>query len=81
MFDIVLIIISVVIFAVLAKFTDQSAMVLCCFIKGTALILICNCVLEVLGLSGISLNLFTAPIAGALGVPAIGLFTLLNIFF
>lgn len=81
MYDMILIAISIVIFAVLAKFTDQSARVLCCFIKGAALILISNCVLEVLGLSGISLNLFTAPIAGALGVPAIGFFTLLRIFF
>lgn len=81
MFDIGLIMISVVIFAVMAKFTEQSARVLCCFIKGAALILISNCALEALGLSGISLNLFTAPIAGALGVPAIGFFSLLTIFF
>ena len=81
MFDIALIGISVVIFAVMAKFTEQSARVLCCIIKGIALILISNCVLEALGLGGISLNLFTAPIAGALGVPAIGFLTLLAIFF
>ena len=81
MSDVVLIIISLVIFAVMAKFTDQSARVVCCFIKGAALILVSNWVLELLGLGGISLNLFTAPIAGALGVPAIGFFALMNIFF
>lgn len=81
MSDVVLVVISVVIFAVMARFTDQSAQVLCCFIKGIALILISNWVLHAIGLGGISLNLFTAPIAGALGVPAIGFLALMTIFF
>lgn len=79
--DAVLILISLAVFAVLAKFTDQSARAVCCLIKGTALILLCNCILEPMGLGGVSLNLFTAPAAGVLGLPAIGLFTLLKIFF
>lgn len=81
MSDMILILVSVIIFAVLAKFTDQSARLLCCFIKGAALILIANCALTALGLGTVSLNLFTAPAAGALGVPAIGLFVLYKIFF
>ncbi|MGN1098418.1 MAG: pro-sigmaK processing inhibitor BofA family protein, partial [Clostridia bacterium] len=66
---------------VLAKFTDKSAYVLCCFIKGAALILISNWALELLGLGSVSLNLFTAPIAGILGVPAVVFFLLISIFF
>ncbi len=79
--DIVLILISAAIFAVLAMFTDQSVRVLCCFVRGAALILISNCVLELLGLSPVALNLFTVPAVGGLGVPAIGLFVLMKIFF
>lgn len=81
MSDVILITISLIIFILMAKFTDQSAQVLCWFIRGTALILISNFVLELMGLGGISLNLFTAPIAGALGLPAIAFFKLMNIFF
>ena len=63
--DISLILISVAIFAVLARFTDQSVRVLCCFVRGAALILISNCLLSALELGAVSLNLFTAPVAGA----------------
>ncbi len=74
-------IISVIIFALIAKFTRQAAYTLCCFIRGAALILIGNCVMELMGLGSISLNLFTAPVAGMLGAPAIGFFWLISIFF
>lgn len=73
--------VSVVIFAVLAKFADRSVFVLCCFIKGAALILISNWALELLDLPSVSLNLITAPLAGLLGVPAVGLFWLISVFF
>lgn len=75
------VIISAVIFAVLARFADKSAYVLCCFIKGAALILISNWILAFAGLGSISLNLFTAPVCGILGVPAVALFWSLSIFF
>ncbi len=78
--DGILLAISIVVFVLTAKFTDQSARVLCWFIRGVALILAANCVLSLLGLTGVSLNLFTVPLAGALGVPAIGLLVLINIF-
>ena len=81
MSDVILIIISVIIFILMAKFTDQSARAVCCLIRGVALILISNCALEMMGLGGISLNLFTVPVAGALGLPAIGFLTLFSIFF
>ncbi len=79
--DIILLAASVAVFALLTRFTDQSARVLCWFIRGTALILAGNCVLGLLGLGGISLNLFTAAMAGMLGTPAIALLLLINIFF
>ncbi len=72
---------SVVIFAVLARFSKESALVLCCFIKGAALILISNWVLGLLALEGVSLNLFTAPLAGLLGVPAVALLWIVSVFF
>lgn len=81
MSELTVLVVSVVIFAVLAKFSDQSVFVLCCFIKGAALILISNWALELLSLECISLNLITAPIAGLLGVPAVGLLWLISIFF
>lgn len=81
MSELLMLFIAVIIFAVLARFTDRSVFVLCCFIKGAALILISNWVLEILNLDVISLNLFTAPTAGLLGVPAIGLFWLISAVF
>lgn len=78
--DIILLAASVAVFALLAKFTDQSARAVCWFIRGVALILAGNCVLSLLGLPGVSLNLFTVPLAGTLGVPAIALILLINIF-
>ncbi len=81
MSETVVLIISVVIFAVLARFTDKAVWVLCCFIKGAALLLIANWVLELLGLGGVSLNLITAPLAGLLGVPAVVLFWIISAFF
>ncbi len=73
--------VSVVIFAVLARFADRSVFVLCCFIKGAALILISNWALGLLGLNEIALNLITAFAAGLLGIPAVGLFWLISVFF
>ena len=81
MSELIILDVSVAIFAVLAKFTNDSVYVLCCFIRGAALILISNWVLELLELGAVSLNLFTAPIAGVLGVPAVGLFWIISAFF
>lgn len=77
----IVLLVSVVIFAVLARFADKSVFVLCCFIKGAALILISNWALSLLGLTGIALNLITAPAAGLLGLPAVGLFWIIYVFF
>lgn len=72
---------SIAIFALMAKFTEQSVYIIYCFIKGAALILMGNCLLELLGLGSVSLNLFTAPAAGILGAPAVAFFWLISIFF
>ncbi len=81
MSEIAVLIVSLIIFLIMARFTDQSAYILCCFIRGAGLILIGNWILETLELGSISLNLFTAPIVGMLGMPAVGLFWIISIFF
>ncbi len=63
MSELIILIISIIIFTIMAKFTKESAYAVCCFIRGAALILIGNWVLRLLGLEAVSLNLFTAPIA------------------
>lgn len=81
MSELIVLVISIIIFVIMANFTKQSAYAVCCLVRGAALILIGNWVLRLLDLDAISLNLFTASIAGLLGAPAIGFFLLISIFF
>lgn len=81
MSEIGVLIVSLIIFLLMARFTDQSAYILCCFIRGAGLILISNWLLQTLELGSVSLNLITAPIVGMLGIPAVGLFLIISIFF
>lgn len=81
MSELIILAASVAVFALLTKFTGETVYLVCCFIKGAALILISNWALELMGLEAVKLNLFTAPLAGVLGVPAVALLWIISVFF
>lgn len=81
MYEIIILLASVCIFALLAKYTDRCVYLLFSVIKGGTLILMANWALELFSLSPLALNLFTAAMCGFLGLPAFGLLWFIARFF
>lgn len=69
MSEAVFLVVSLLVFIVLAKYTDKCVYVLFSLIKGGALILIGNWLLELFKLPMLAVNLFTCAVCGICGLP------------